>query len=125
MDRLEEKRKIKAQAFHERKVGGHFLPAYLRALIELVASSLRPSSCVKRLSQTALHRLKSSRSWDTRWGKDIMTCHQHYTTAIRYAPDARKIVLPCILTYCPRFYAIFTGHVLPMNRSKLFCLSVI
>jgi hypothetical protein len=68
VDRLEEKRKIKAQAFHERKVCnlrswsfGKEIGAYLSYCTRLL-----PSNCVKKPLLKSPHRSSSLPSWDTR-----------------------------------------------------------
>lgn len=64
VDRLEEKRKIKAQAFHERKVCLFLVSFGLTSKVHFV--SLLLSSCVKRQLQTPHHRSLSWPNWGTR-----------------------------------------------------------
>jgi hypothetical protein len=73
IDRLEEKRKIKAQAFHERKVCGTicYIPDVLFKFHRLLQSN-----CVKRPSQTSHRRSHSSLSLDTksRYTDYVLNC---------------------------------------------------
>lgn len=108
MDRLEEKRKIKAQAFHERKVLCLCHVNNLRKLTILYSSLL--SSCVKRPLRTPPSLLKTSYSWATR---------RFHSVAFRsYCPLPIMIhcheLIPCIC-YCPPM-RILRGRYMNMTR---------
>lgn len=103
MDRLEEKRKIKAQAFHERKVCAVAQLSRLLCLLISLRSSQR-SSCAKRLSQTRHHPSRSLRSSVTRWYKYMAYCIYNLRSTMTRCHEIFHVA-----TYCSSMPALW-GH---------------
>lgn len=112
MDRLEEKRKIKAQAFHERKVRQSIVFLNVQ---NSFSRRLQPSSCAKRLWRTTRHRRRPLHSLATRRSRSRCFLHSTLPTMIhRHEPTYVSDLCPAM-----RLMGTLREYDVLLNRAEL------